>query len=716
MAGINRVEANGEVLLDLTEDTVTPSSLRTGFTAHDRNGDIITGVGDSIGAIDDSAGIGDTDKVWSADKSATEVNKLAPKASPTFTGTPTAPTATAATNTTQIATTEFVHDAIANDVAGDLIDDTAISGIRNKTWSAHKLSGLAPKASPSFTGTPTAPAMDLESSDTEWDQIVNFTTLFEYTDRYARKNSPTFTGIPLAPTPAAGTNNNQIATTNFVKAGLDLKSDSNSPVFTGTPTAPTATVGTSTTQIATTEFVNDSIENTIDDTAGVGDTDKVWSADKSATEFNDLNAEIYKKADVIIKSIEGPSFFCKDSSENSITSLLINIPVNQIGSGTPSPSNYRDISPYSDCTLFTAGKNLFSRDSFPSDITINGVTLYSYSGNELHIEGQATDDTIFQSYPFCLPAGTYAFSGCITKLNHIEVINASHAPGEIIGSDYGNGCVFTISEKSNVFIKIYLTSGTEINNDVFPQIENNFYVTEFEQSLANSYFIDFNDITGGNIYTCNINLYTGLLTIPMIGETFTQCISYDASRNIARISENAKSWGNAYYSYLRTVSTNAPGLNQGSKGTSSGRLLIHLPDTVTSKEQCDEYLTAHPLEVVYEIREPLTYHIDPILFNSYFGNNAIYSDFGNVSVTYCADTKLYIDQKIEESQRATRSLISGIEIAMKATKNYNIGDLLIVGDSLYKVTANISNGGNITVGTNVIATTVAEQLILLAQA
>jgi len=46
----------------------------------------------------------------------TDVSTLAPKASPAFTGTPTAPTASSGTNTTQIATTAFVMDAFrAND-------------------------------------------------------------------------------------------------------------------------------------------------------------------------------------------------------------------------------------------------------------------------------------------------------------------------------------------------------------------------------------------------------------------------------------------------------------------------------------------------------------------------------------------------------------------------------------------------------------------------
>ena len=43
---------------------------------------------------------------------------LAPKASPSFTGTPTAPTATAGTSTTQVATTAFVTDAISTAIGG----------------------------------------------------------------------------------------------------------------------------------------------------------------------------------------------------------------------------------------------------------------------------------------------------------------------------------------------------------------------------------------------------------------------------------------------------------------------------------------------------------------------------------------------------------------------------------------------------------------------
>lgn len=48
-----------------------------------------------------------------------------------------------------------------------------------------------------------------------------------------------------------------------------------------------------------------------------------------------------------------------------------------------------------------------------------------------------------------------------------------------------------------------------------------------------------------------------------------------------------------------------------------------------------------------------------------------------------------------------------------ASRNYTVGSLLIMGNVLYKVTANIANGGTITPGTNVTATTLSEVISAL---
>lgn len=150
----------------------------------------------------------------------TSLDALAPKASPTFTGVPAAPTAAAGTNTTQLATTAFV---------------AALGALK------------ANLASPALTGTPTAPTASTVTSNT---QIA--TTAYVKGQGYATLASPALSGTPTAPTAAAGTNSTQIASTGFVVASYAPIAN---PTLTGTPAAPTAGAGTNTTQIATTSFV-----------------------------------------------------------------------------------------------------------------------------------------------------------------------------------------------------------------------------------------------------------------------------------------------------------------------------------------------------------------------------------------------------------------------------------------------------------------------------
>ena len=59
-----------------------------------------------------------------------DLSGVAPLASPSFTGTPTAPTAASGTNTTQIATTEFVQSAVAS---GGMTVDSAMSSTSTNT-------------------------------------------------------------------------------------------------------------------------------------------------------------------------------------------------------------------------------------------------------------------------------------------------------------------------------------------------------------------------------------------------------------------------------------------------------------------------------------------------------------------------------------------------------------------------------------------------------
>lgn len=64
-------------------------------------------------------------------------------------------------------------------------------------------------------------------------------------------------------------------------------------------------------------------------------------------------------------------------------------------------------------------------------------------------------------------------------------------------------------------------------------------------------------------------------------------------------------------------------------------------------------------------------------------------------------------------QRKFSDVVAKNENTGKATTNYSVGDYLTINGTLYKVTAAISTGATITVGTNVQVTTVADELKLL---
>ena len=181
----------------------------------------------------------------------------APLASPALTGTPTAPTANVGSNDTTIASTAYVGARI------DAKFDDA-SYLTNKL-SAYALKASPALTGTPTAPTAAAGTNDTQIATTAFTKTAIDTKVTDINlSQYATKASPTFTGVPLAPTPADNTNNTQIATTAFVKTAIDTKvtdinlsqyAKVNSQVFTGTPTVPTPSDNNDTLQISNTAFV-----------------------------------------------------------------------------------------------------------------------------------------------------------------------------------------------------------------------------------------------------------------------------------------------------------------------------------------------------------------------------------------------------------------------------------------------------------------------------
>ena len=166
--------------------------------------------------------VGGTNQTTGSSKlvKSSDLSSYAPKASPALTGTPTAPTAAAGTNTTQIATTAFVATAVSSKAPTSHASTATTYGVGTTSNYGH-----------------------VKISNGDADTVATANGLAAGMDHthslLAPKASPTFTGTPKAPTAAAGTNTTQIATTAFVTTAVSGKANSSHNQAASTITAGT---------------------------------------------------------------------------------------------------------------------------------------------------------------------------------------------------------------------------------------------------------------------------------------------------------------------------------------------------------------------------------------------------------------------------------------------------------------------------------------------
>ncbi|WP_244321999.1 phage tail protein [Pectobacterium odoriferum] len=134
-------------------------------------------------------------------------SQYAPKNSPALTGTPTAPTTAQTANNTQIATTAFVKSALAALVNGSPAALDTLQELANALGN-----------DPHFSTTVVNAIADVKTDVAN--KLNAHASILDAHPQYAPKASPAFTGTPTAPTAASGSNDTQLATTAFVKAAV----------------------------------------------------------------------------------------------------------------------------------------------------------------------------------------------------------------------------------------------------------------------------------------------------------------------------------------------------------------------------------------------------------------------------------------------------------------------------------------------------------------
>lgn len=264
--------------------------------------------------------------------------------------------------------------------------------------------------------------------------------------------------------------------------------------------------------------------------------------------------------DRIYRSIGGSSSIIDYKLENNEIAIFEKIKGNtiEIGSGDKSPDNPYNIVGSNPTKVTECGRNLipYPYTSLPS--TVTGISFADNGDGTITVNGTAADETAgrlhFLSNLLRIPAGTYTLSGCAPNgsgdtwcLQVVRVINGLEDWGWLC-RDFGAGITFTLTEATDIYIRIRLKKGTVINNGIFkPQLEIGTAATPYEP-------------------------YTGqTITLPALASLYgdgTVCDEYDAVSGV-----ETRRWKRVVFD-----GTENCGLSRTESG--NNRYFIRAPDAV----------------------------------------------------------------------------------------------------------------------------------------
>ena len=379
-----------------------------------------------------------------------------------------------------------------------------------------------------------------------------------------------------------------------------------------------------------------------------------------------------------------------DGASVPVKSLVVNIDPVQSGSGDPSPDNVRPISGWDTINAQRTGKNLIISEIPGGNIDSTGLIFGNPQFNMFVApikKGQIYTATCGND----LVCGFFASIPAIGSVAYDEtrVIQSNH----------------TFTAPIDGYIAFRVTAGSTVN----PQVELGSAETAYEPYSDNPLLINIQ--LGQTVYGGTLDVVSGELTLYNGGFTadgtdpsgWNRTTAYGSvtrfDRNIPNIKVNSMDDMMCNYLPHGTIGTQ----NLECCAVHASATLFQMQIS-TSRLVSDDvnglmaYFAEHPLEVVYPLATPLTIQLTPHEVTALLGSNKIWADSGDSAVEYRADPTLYI-------QRLTEP-----DADMIADANITSGSYFMVGNTLYKATANIASGGAIAPNVNCTRKSLSEAL------
>lgn len=382
------------------------------------------------------------------------------------------------------------------------------------------------------------------------------------------------------------------------------------------------------------------------------------------------------------------------------TSLIANIEAIQTGSGDPSPTNVRPITGWTAANVYVTGKNLLPKNA-AGTTTRNGITSVLNDDGSAVLNGTASAQTDFNF--FNAPTVTQGFKGSY-------IINGIEGGS---GSTYSMGVrIRNTSTNTNRFVYVYngdkavATNDDEVINRVFVTVYNNATVDNvilrpmlrlasetddtYETSHGAIHPISFG--SAGTVYDGTVDVVTGVLTVTWAGiDMGTMNWSYTDSLSCFTSYITGKESGNFNLTadcYATTTSTSVGGMGDFQIKGRNGYTTIYVKDSrYTDGTELKTALSGHNL--VYELETPTTVQLTAQQVELLAGQNNVWADTGDISITYGHDPNKLVNPTLFESHPTLEVngygsiSIGGGEITLH---NDPIGRVQLGGGTSYKNT------------------------------
>ena len=336
----------------------------------------------------------------------------------------------------------------------------------------------------------------------------------------------------------------------------------------------------------------------------------------------------------------------------------------ETGEGDKSPDNPYTLAGVQPAKVTACGRNLipYPYTSLPS--TVTGISFADNGDGTITVNGTAADETAgrlhFLSNLLRIPAGTYTLSGCAPNgsgdtwcLQVVRVINGLEDWGWLC-RDFGAGITFTLTEATDIYIRIRLKKGTVINNGIFkPQLEIGTAATPYTPYTGQAVPLPaLEPLYGDGTVNDEYDAVSGVETRRWKRVTLdgTEEISVYPQGNrqyqIRNPMRGIPYTGTSSH-YIKTASQVAwDKIPNGGCQSGSWAFVVHDEACATLDDFkgyiAAQYAAGTPVTVVYQLDEPVITQHDPARILPPAPVCRVFADAGNTAVGYNRDVNIVI--------------------------------------------------------------------------